>query len=206
MTNSVTGFGNIPEATVWNGTHGLHRDLLQAALNELGQETITDLRAAEQIEIAAQALRNNGGQGQKFIYVVAHSQGTEVFYRALNFLSAQTRAMIIYYGVGSERFIPNDMGLALAENYFWSDDMVPVLTNQTILRRFTAPFHQYDIWRMPGIGLLGIAAHWWEANYQFLFNNPNGNGVNFAPWGSRRLVYGGMNPLFPFLDLRLNRP
>jgi len=191
LLNSINTFGAIPRFAVRNGTHGIlgGMDIVQIAVNTLGWETISDLRAAAQIEIAAQALRNNGGQGPKIINVVAHSQGTEVFFRALNFLRPETKAMIRFIGLGGQRFVPNDIGLGSAVNYYYGADAIPHGANMNISRRFYARDHQYTVYRMPG------GAHAWT-NHAPLFAHVNQITV---PPGTRAMRYGGN---FPFSDIR----
>lgn len=199
LLNSIRMFdvGN-RRVAVWNGTHGLG-DFFQIVVNTLGRETIADLRAAVQIELAAQALRSNGGQGAKKIYVVAHSQGTEVFFRALNFLRPETRAMIVFHGVGGQRFVPNDIGLGAAYNYYFSDDAVPRISNQNLTRWPYARNHRYTVYRLRAA--LGGSGHSWANNYETLFSEAGR--ITWPPNGVRELDYG--NSTFPALHLRLNR-
>jgi hypothetical protein len=205
LLNSVQSFnvGNRRKA-VENGTHGIlgGQDIVEIVLNELSVETIADLRAATQIELAAWALRNNGGQGEKTIYVVAHSQGTEVFFRALNFLRPETRAMIRFYGFGGQRFVPNDIGLRSAFNYYYPDDLVPLLANATPLRRPYASLRTYTVYRIPVRP--GGSGHNWTNNYSTLVQQGvDAWGELTLPADSRRINYGG-NIFTPFGDLRLD--
>ena len=194
ILNSITAYGqNIPRAAVLNGTHGLG-DAAQILFTELGLETIADLRAAAQIEIAAEALRNNGLPGEKTIYVVAHSQGTEVFYRALNYLTPATKSMIVFTGLGGQRFIASN-AVRDARNYFFSDDLIPQ-ANGTTIRRGYAWFNTFNVYRIPAAP--GGNGHLWANGYQSLFTQA-GAGLQL-PANTRPIVYGGFPA--PFRELR----
>ena len=90
-------------------------DAFQIIGNEFGFVDITAIRGA-------QALREANNYG-KTIIVVAHSQGTMTFYRALDLVDArEIRRKIKYQGAGSEMFISAKyLGLMSAKNY-WNQE------------------------------------------------------------------------------------
>ena len=96
---------------VTNGSHGYGLgDLLQIVGNELGAIDIAALRGATALRQAA------AGSGP--IQVVAHSQGTMTFRRALDVVDESSiRQRIAYQGGGPEMLVnPAALGLASAEN------------------------------------------------------------------------------------------
>jgi hypothetical protein len=131
--------GKEEEWAIQNGTHsifGLEKkikkpllpgsgDFAQIAIDELGFYDLVAVRAAAQIELAAAALRWSFAK-DKTIIVVAHSQGTMVFLRAMDLLSPETKKMIRFYGNGGETFVPNNE-LKSAENFYYKNDIVPYL-------------------------------------------------------------------------------
>jgi hypothetical protein len=85
-------------------------DSLQIVGNEFGLVDITAIHGAR-------ALRDANEEGN-IINVIAHSQGTMTFYRALDLVDApEIRSKIRYQGVGSEMFISQKyLGLESARN------------------------------------------------------------------------------------------
>ena len=139
---------------VANGTHGLLGlgDFRQVLLNELGIIDLTAVRAAKQINIAAKVLKDKGVKDPR-ILVVAHSQGTMVFYRAMSLLTPETKKMIEFYGNGNEIFVPNNVGLKKAQNYYFDNDPVPInnfLKPQWALVAETKGY-TFDVYRMGAI-------------------------------------------------------
>jgi hypothetical protein len=173
-----------------NGTHGIGLgDAAEILLNEVGIADLSALRLAWQIEIAAQALKKSGAKDPT-IYVVAHSQGTMVFYRALALLRKETWGMIEFYGNGGEVFVPSDIGLKRAVNFYRVNDPVPVNANNPLLpTRWIAYAHQYnEVWNI-GMGPgRGIAPHLWANNYDQQYKDPSG--VRIPP-DSKRVKYPG---------------
>jgi RHS repeat-associated protein len=105
-------FGVDELTQVSNGTHGyVLGDVLQILGNELGAVDITAIRGAQALRLAA---RQPGT-----IQVVAHSQGTMTFRRALDLVDDPVlRQRIAYHGAGPEMFIDQRaLGLASAENF-----------------------------------------------------------------------------------------
>ena len=107
--------------------------------------------------------------------MVAHSQGTEDFFRALDFLDPQTKSMIQFYGNGGQRFVPNNIGLKGAVNFITSNDPVPAISNNTMGRRLSANF-TFKTFTVFDIGPGGNPnlpfdrrAHDWDPNYQRLY-------------------------------------
>ena len=193
MANAIAAFGNAPRASVTNGTHGLAFDAMQGFQNHIGEHTLADLRAATQIELAAIAIRRANPNGGGRIVVVAHSQGTEMFFHALDFLSADTKSMIDFYGVGGQRFVPRDIGLRSATNYYISNDGVPWFSNSLWSRALYASDHAYNVIRIQSGN--GLAGHDFIGNYERLFNNAN-QGVIIPNQNLTRPVrYGGFRPL-----------
>lgn len=132
--------------------------------------------------------------------MVAPSQGTEAFFRALNFLRAERKAIIRFYGFGGQRFVPNDIGLRSALNYYYPDDPVPLLANTTPFRRPYATQHNYAVYRIP-VRPRG-SGHNWTNNYSRLVQEQvDTRGQLPLPVGSRQINYGG-NLLTPFRELR----
>lgn len=134
------------------------------------------------------------------IVVVAHSQGTEVFFRALDFLSAATKSLIEFYGNAGQRFVPNDIGLKSAINLFRSNDPIPYVGNYNVLRTGYANQHDYDVidlgrgGNLRNIFLAGFSAHGWEANYQIFYATP-GAGVTL-PGTAKEIKYPIIRNLF----------
>jgi hypothetical protein len=178
-------------AAVQNGTHGLGAgDVLQILLDELGRMDLTALRAAQQIEIAAQALRNNKVK-VPVITVVAHSQGTMIFLRALKFLSKDTIGMIEFYGNGGETFVPDDIGLRRAVNFYRPNDPVPAVNNWLPPRLLEAKGHKYVVHNLGATNgwPLDFKAHSWDKNYDMLYkylgqiSRPDGSKlISYPPW------------------------
>jgi hypothetical protein len=196
MLDSVLTFNTanptpaIRRVEIINGTHGA-RDFVQIGLNETQRTTLADYQAAVQIELAAQALRGNGNNDPaiiKRIIVVAHSQGTEIFFNALRFLSLDTRAMIEFRGVGSERFVPDNVGLASAVNYYFANDLVASTVNFTPGRLLEVRNrgYTYEVHNLGNSPLAGLATHFWQGNYSQLFDTV---GRIRRPDASRREPY-----------------
>ena len=135
------------------------------------------MRAATQIEYAVQALRKAKVKNPTII-VVVHSQGTEIAFRAFrDFLSKDTLAMIEFYGVGGETFVPNDIGLKSAKNYMRENDPVPIWANRSFRKVLYSRQHTYDVTAVGRGGLggpFGFGAHNWKNNYEMLFDQPGG--------------------------------
>jgi hypothetical protein len=96
---------------VTNGSHGYGLgDLMQIVGNELGAVDITALRGAAALRQAA--------TGPGLIQVVAHSQGTMTFRRALDVVDEPSiRQRIVYNGGGPEMVIDQEaLGLASSAN------------------------------------------------------------------------------------------
>jgi hypothetical protein len=74
------------------------------------------------------------------VYVVAHSQGTAIFARSLEKLTAQERSKIHYYGAGSEWYVdPIKHGLASGENVWNKRDVIPIFGNYLRQTNLIAP-------------------------------------------------------------------
>jgi outer membrane murein-binding lipoprotein Lpp len=91
------------------------------------------------VQNMAKAIR--AGIAQKGeVYVVAHSQGTAIFAKSLELLSASERSKIHYYGAGSEWFVdPKKAGLASGENVWNRKDLVPSLGNNVRVTNWIVP-------------------------------------------------------------------
>jgi len=120
---------------IQNGTHGIIGslipilgDIVQVVGNEFGMLDLPIQRTAAQIHEMYKALAGRKGPCPR-IHVVAHSQGTEVFYGALSLLSKEEKAMIHFHGFGSEHIITKSEGLAFAENIRNPGDGVPIIGN-----------------------------------------------------------------------------
>ena len=102
--------------TVRNGTHFLWvGDIIQILSHEAGIIDVTSRRAAEQINAVYDAGKRNKCDNIKIV-VVAHSQGTMVFDRALPLISQEVRKTIDYRGSGPQAFIGNNRGLGAVDN------------------------------------------------------------------------------------------
>jgi hypothetical protein len=172
-----------------NGNHGL-RDFVQILINESHLPDLAALRLAQQIDIAANALRKSGAKNPTIV-VVAHSQGTMTFMRALQLLDPRTKAMIEFYGNGGQIFVPNDIGLKRAVNFLRENDLVarPANSNLRPIRRAYALRHTYEVYEIGRGGRgwpLDIDAHYWKDNYQQLYENKGGLRL---PPGSNRVNY-----------------
>jgi hypothetical protein len=74
------------------------------------------------------------------VYVVAHSQGTAIFAKSLELLTATERSKIHYYGAGSEWFVdPKKEGLASGENVWNRKDRIPTLGNNARVTNWIVP-------------------------------------------------------------------
>jgi hypothetical protein len=107
---------------------GYPLDFVQIAGHEIGAIDITASRAASAIECAHFQASQSAVPGQiPIVEVVAHSQGTMVFRRALSLLTSTVRASIRYQGFGGETYIDaGDWGLPFAENTRNTGDWVPL--------------------------------------------------------------------------------
>lgn len=192
------------KAAIPNGTHGLigdfgFRDFVQIGLNEIGIADLTSIRAAIQIEIAAETLRQKvPNAADRTIVVVAHSQGTMVLARAMRFLSPETKSMIEYYGNGGQAFIPIN-GLKAAKNYYFSNDLVPAIASNSkivkqALQSLLAPDKTYNVYNL-GLGgnkniIPNISAHAWNEYAKIYAAEPQGQlpGNEVLPYGKMDLV------------------
>ncbi|MBL8792921.1 MAG: cadherin-like domain-containing protein [Planctomycetia bacterium] len=204
LLNSIKSFnvGNNKVAVV-NGTHGLGvQDLASSIIKELGVETVADIRAATQIQLAYEALKRNG-VANPTIYVVAHSQGTAIVMTALDFLSPEVKSSIEFYGNGGQQFVPKDIGLKKAVNYMRQNDYVALLMNFNLIRHLTySKDHQYDVINIGLGGLLGnegkLGAHAFDRNYKMIYERqgelrpPKTDKVDYPS-----LVFPGFQPLMP---------
>ncbi len=166
--------------SVRNETHFFRiGDLFQILGHEVGAIDVTSVRAAKQITRAAEALRRKGCQCTAgSIQVVAHSQGTMIFNRALPLLDADVKQLIRYVGIGGEKLITFNSGLASVENFanfnsFWKRDWVPVLGNWiNPLRLLDLPQQIYgyplEFRESPTPNWM---EHGFEAHYQNLIEN-----------------------------------
>lgn len=105
-----------------NNTHGV---IAGDAAEVLGHETkaieITAIRAANAMKKAI----NDPKIGE--VYVVAHSQGSAVFERALSLLTPEERSKVHYQGFGPQKYIDAEQyGLGSARNVRHARDPVPV--------------------------------------------------------------------------------
>jgi outer membrane murein-binding lipoprotein Lpp len=91
------------------------------------------------VQNMAKAIR--AGIAQKGeVYVVAHSQGTAIFAKSLELLSASERSKIHYYGAGSEWFVDSQKaGLASGENVWNRKDLIPSLGNNARVTNWIVP-------------------------------------------------------------------
>jgi RHS repeat-associated protein len=141
----------IPGTSIVNDTHVVLGDIVQIVSHEIGLIDVSSQRAARQIRAAYEwAIKQNCPCPR--IVVVAHSQGTMVFRRALPLLSEKIRKRIEYHGDGGQTWIGPSSGLGSIDNN-WNIsegkllgvlgvDFVPILgTYANPLRGFGVPFH-----------------------------------------------------------------
>jgi hypothetical protein len=96
------------------------------------------------------------------VYVVAHSQGTAIFARALELLTPAERSKIHYYGAGSEWFVdPAKYGLASAENVWNKKDIVPSFGNYIRVTNSLLPVESSRKYR-PVTRVIGDDQSWRE--------------------------------------------
>jgi hypothetical protein len=96
------------------------------------------------------------------VYVVAHSQGTAIFARALELLTPAERSKIHYYGAGSEWFVdPAKHGLAGAENVWNKKDIVPSFGNYIRITNNLLPVESSRKYR-PVTRVIGDDKSWRE--------------------------------------------
>jgi len=105
--------------------------------------------------------------------------------------------MIVFHGVGGQRFVANNIGLKEAVNYYFFDDVVPRIGNSGLVRRVYAANQQFTVYRLPAA--VGGSGHGWVNNYATLFANAGGITL---PNGSRQIRFGG--GAFPFSELRFD--
>jgi RHS repeat-associated protein len=98
-------------------------DILQIVGDEFGAIQSASFALARQINQAYDSFNQNGCCCGT-IQVLAHSQGTKTFKRALSLVKPEARKMIFYTGIGGQTRISPD-GLGNAENYRNIYDPVP---------------------------------------------------------------------------------
>ncbi|MPM67398.1 hypothetical protein SDC9_114320 [bioreactor metagenome] len=103
-------------------------DFAQIIGDELGTISYPSIELASLVRKAVERAKVNQCQCYK-IHVVAHSQGTSVFYNALPFIDQGIYPNIYYVGLGGERFASGMDGLGGNENYANKDDMIPYWAN-----------------------------------------------------------------------------
>jgi len=146
MRNLAEDDFGIAGVRVVNNTHFLGLgDTMQILGNELGLIDITARRAAKQIK-AVHEWGNREHCPCIRVIVLAHSQGTMIFRRALPLLDGDIKKTIEYHGDGGETFIPSDAGLNSVDNTwnitggaFFGMDPVPVIGT------FANPLHLFGL-------------------------------------------------------------
>lgn len=140
-------------------------DIVQILLNEtLLAITVADQEMAKQLKAAAQKAKENKCCCWS-IYVVAHSQGTEIFRRASNLLDEDTKKHIHFTGLGGETIFNPDEGFGSIDNIAEKNDPVPKI-NPLNWPRFR---HEFD-----NGSPFGFGAHDWEKVYiPYLQQNPS---------------------------------
>jgi hypothetical protein len=146
-------------------------DIIQIIGNELGLVDLPMYRAAKQINQIAGADIANGDAGGTPINVFAHSQGTQVFLGATEFMDAVTRSMIAYHGYGGEEQMGDNLGLGYVLNDPGlngpkGNDPVPGLGQSDLLKYF---FNGSSVLPAPqGLiygAITGFATHFFNDNY-----------------------------------------
>jgi hypothetical protein len=242
LRDSINTWGKVGEVgrvAAWNGSHpiltkevrdrlGLTEkvppggDLFQVLFNELGIVDVAAFRARLIMRNAIRQMKAAYPNDENIrIQVVAHSQGTMVFYRAMLGLTPQEKAMIQFWGNGGEIFIPRDMGLKSAWNTLRDDDVVPLWSNyfNPVRRANNNLGFKFDSANvlLLGKGIPGTNSHTWKTNYQFIYeekknlifddiNAPNRPGplVLRYPLGIPRFKGLRFNPL-DFSNLHIDR-
>lgn len=159
-----------------NSTHVVNRsgfwgvgDLIQCVGNELGAIDITAIRGAE-------ALRK-AGTTSGMINVVAHSQGSMTFRRALDLVDEPSvRGRIAYQGFGPQIYNSgNYLGLQSVQN-FWNQEA------SSAFRRDVVPLANYIPTPANLMGdpfMLGGYAEWQRVDSPGNQEIPNGNRHGF---------------------------
>lgn len=136
MNNSIMkAFGVKQSARVSNDSHGPKGilDFVQI----IGHEYLGAYDRP--VQNMAKAIRA-GIEQKGEVYVVAHSQGTAIFAKSLELLTATERSKIHYYGAGSEWFVdPKKEGLASGENVWNRKDRIPTLGNNARVTNWIVP-------------------------------------------------------------------
>jgi len=177
--NAIVAFNirDANSAAIANNTHfgGVGDVLGQIFPNELGLPTKPQFDTADQLVAAYNAIRASGTQNPT-IRFVAHSQGTMIASGAFKIIAGMPNGREIlrsihYYGVGPQKFISNDRGLASAVNFVTERDPVPHIGNIGA----GSNNETYNIW-VTGPGAQdpdnSWAAHGWDANFRHIFETP----------------------------------
>ena len=147
-------------------------DFIQILGDELGTISYASVELSNIIQKAAQQAEKNQCKGCYKIHIVAHSQGTSVFYRSLRLVDEEILPHIYFVGLGGQRFASDISNLGGNENYANVDDIVPFVGNYSPLRLFGLPRNLLGsggnvIWR-PSTGGRG-ANHNWRNHYIQIF-------------------------------------
>ena len=79
-------------------------DFIQILGDELGTINYASIELAKVIKKASKQAKHNNCKDCYKIHVVAHSQGTSVFYRALPLVDKEIHSHIYFVGLGGQRF------------------------------------------------------------------------------------------------------
>lgn len=148
-------------------------DFIQILGDELGTINYASIELAKVIKKASKQAKHNNCKDCYKIHVVAHSQGTSVFYRALPLVDKEIHSHIYFVGLGGQRFANDIFGLGGNENYANRDDIVPYIGNYNPFRAFGIPRNISGsggevIW-LPSSGGWGTS-HPWEKHYIHVLN------------------------------------
>ncbi len=199
LKDSVLSWGEeVPKLAVWNGSHRLVAgnkvlkdafvgvppigDIIQILNNELGIIDFTAFQAKQTLRIVIKAFEKLAVADWE-LEIVAHSQGTMIFYRASQEFAPDIKARMNFYGNGGELIISQKEGYKTARNFLRDNDGVPIIGNLlSPIRRASnlAPNRWKDF---QNVVLLGKAvkgpegkvdAHNWQKNYQKIYSEKGG--------------------------------
>ena len=147
-------------------------DFVQILGDELGTINYASVELASIIKKASKQAKRNKCNDCYKIHIVAHSQGTSVFYRALPLVDEKIYPHIYFYGLGGQRFANDISGLGGNENGANIDDIVPYIGNYNPFRLFGIPRNIFgsggNVTWYPSTGGWGTS-HPWQKNYIHIF-------------------------------------
>lgn len=175
--HSLVPFRHIHNSlSVYNPTrYGSGGDFLQIVGHEIGFIQAVDVELARLVNSAARKLKTRSCKCWR-IYVVAHSQGTMILKRSLNWVDSEAKAHLYLVGLGGETsFNAQRDAVAFAHNLANTEDPVP-----NFLRNLT-PFEGNDDIHSFDNGLKGYEAHSFDDSYWNYLRNHDISGFLVPP-------------------------